>query len=401
MSIRLKFNSNLLKNAFSNIDSALSKDKESVISYYCCTLDGNLFSIYATNQASQTSVGILASIEGDLISNNDSIGNILTFLVKKEFLDIIKSFTGDVVLDIADKQVAIKNGKFVTRTKILDADGYPFFAKPDSLQSKKLFSMPFGKLKTLLKGVSFASLKDDNQVKEFSGILLECAENKIHTVATNRSMLDHEYVEYETENFYGILEFEGVNQLSRIHVDDDKNVDVHAYFNSEQKPLFISFTFMDTGDSNLPSIVAIVRIIPGILPNYSTLSIIGQENVNKITINAQELLSSLEKINLIAKNDRNNTVDFTISKGNLSVLYKNFEGEDTEDEIALTDAGEYGQESDKTETISFNLAMVINFLRNTISKDTFDFCWRNPVKPVECYINVDEFTESFIMVPIR
>jgi len=180
------------------------------------------------------------------------------------------------------------------------ADEYP---DNTFVQEGEPISIDSNKLKKLIKYTSFAAAQD-NMKPVLTGCLMELEDNKCIFAAIDgyRLAVKEEEIKYQGEN-KAIIPSKSLLEVYRIIEDLDEEIEIVL---SESH---ISFFVEDT--------VIISNLLEGEFIKYK--DIIKEGYVSKIKINTGKFKNSIERVSLLAKEDKNNLIIFKINNDNLTI----------------------------------------------------------------------------------
>jgi len=265
-----------------------------------------------------------------------------TTLPARKLFDITKSLPDDCIMEFSKEsshcQVLAGSSRFALSTR--DADDYPML---DSLQSPH--EIKFGsqkRLKRMLERTYFAMGVQD--VRSFlNGLLLEFEEGLATAVATDGHRLSLN--RQETQNTLEqkqqvILPRKAVSELIRLLTDGDS-------------PLVLQFSdqhlCLQVGDLRFSS-----KLISARFPDYQRVI---PKNLETSCVIQVDLLKQALSRSAIMSNDKYKGVRFALESGQLTLLARNQEQEESRDELSV----DYSSEP---VTVSFNISYVLDVLNS-------------------------------------
>ncbi|OSS42862.1 DNA polymerase 3 beta subunit [Desulfurella amilsii] len=371
-----EFNADIIAKIFNTVSIVPKKSNSDFLSNLYLWIQNDKLSLTATNEAFQETIEYTLA---------QPLEKEIKCYIKPDVAKLFKSFKDQVEIDFKDRLMIVKNNTFTATLKPTSVEEYDFFIK--NKQPDTIFALPFKDAKQFLNTV-FASLKEDGSMatREFTGVLIECKDNQINAVATNRMMLDNKVFNQETKDFYGIIEANAVRQLLKINAEQDAVLTFNTYYNDNNEPLYAEFIINDTDFT----IKIASKIIQGRFPDYKQISI--RKEATKATIPLQEFKVAVDRIYQVAKTETNPHITLTINQNLMEILYANDEGEESIDTIPLI----YCDAKDEVK-LQCLLLSLYPFLINTYNSDNIDLYWKDVVKPYEI---VNE-NEMFVFVPVR
>jgi len=357
--------------------TTLSKDKNSILSNYLLNIKDHKLTVTASNEIVQTSIEI-----GGLNGDNCEI------LAKPDLFTRLKVLSGEIQCKLKDDMLHIKNGNYKTTAKVFKNDGYPLESIEDyqvlgSFDSKDLIEF--------LKS-SIGTSSDEEQAREFTGVLVDIENGKANFVATNRARLlwTNKSIDNDAK-FYAIIEKDGVEQVSRILKDykDSTNVNV-LYKTDGDRIVKIAF--------QTDNIIVISKTIMGQFPQYQAVSLDNVTDISCVKFNRNELKESIQRVTAFATVDLALELTFKDDKtAKLNVTNK-------EGEVA-NDVVNFSVDSDKTFVplaINVNWKYILDFLNNVKTDEVYLY-YKEPIKPLELKALNDEngIEYVYIMTPVR
>lgn len=191
-------------------------------------------------------------------------------------------------------QVTIRSGKAEFNLNGQDVAEYPHLPQIKSDQS---FEMPIDLLKSVIKQTVFAvSTMETRPI--LTGVNLRLEDKKLHFTATDSHRLAAREVPAEGSEieFHSVvIPGKSLNELSKILDDTEEEIDINV---TENQILF------RTQNLNFLS-----RLLDGNYPETSRL--IPEESKTILHLNTRDLLHTIDRASLLAKEDRNNVVQLT------------------------------------------------------------------------------------------
>ncbi|WP_291494362.1 DNA polymerase III subunit beta [Desulfurella sp.] len=371
--MQFSIDASIIKKIIPGVSGGLSKDKNSILSNYHVSIKNKTLSLSSSNNIVQ--INITSSIESE---------GSCEFLAKPDLFERLKALNGEIFFELEDNLLTIKNGSYKTTAKIFDSNDYPLETTKDY---KTVTTFDTNDILELLKA-HIASSKDDEQTREFTGVLVEIDQNKVNFVATNRSRLFWINKEIENKtNFYCIIEKESILQLGRILKPNDK-VKI-LYKESSENITKIAF------QSNNATIIS--KVINGQFPQYQAVVLEDAQNVSCIVLDRESLKSSLQKV-LALSSDELAVVEFDIKENTVVLNVTNKEGE------VATDIVNFLTCEDKAHTqivLNINGRYTMDFLNN-VQSDSIYFYYKEAIKPLELKaISESKINYIFVMTPVR
>ncbi|MGC8790073.1 MAG: DNA polymerase III subunit beta [Desulfurella sp.] len=363
----------IIKKIIPSVSGALSKDKNSILSNYYVSIKDKILSLTSSNNTVQINVAYPVENTGNC-----------EFLAKPDLFERLKALNGEIYFELQDSLLTIKNGSYKTTAKIFKNNDYPLESTADY---NTIGTFDSNEILELLKA-HIASSKEDEQTREFTGILIEIDQNKANFVATNRSRLFwiNKKVDID-KNFYCIIEKEGILQLSRVLKANDK---IHMLYKGNPE----NITKIAFQSSNA---TIISKTINGQFPQYQAVVLEDAQNVSCIIFDRESLKSSLQKVLALSSDDLG-VVEFNIKENTVELTVTNKEGEVATDIIDFLTC----QEKTHTQiTLNINGRYTLDFLNNVQSSSIY-FYYKEAIKPLELKaISESKINYIYVMTPVR
>lgn len=225
----------------------------------------------------------------------------------KYFPEIIRKLPEDIVSIEVDSSLktVIRSGKAEFNLNGQDAEEYPLLPK---IQTDDTFEMPVNVLKNMIKQTVFAvSTMETRPI--LTGVNMRLANNRLHFVATD----SHRLASREVEIQDAAVQFENVvvpgkslQELNKILSDTDELIQISVTNNQ---------IFFRTKNINFLS-----RLLDGNYPETDRL--IPTQSKTKIKMKTKELLHTIDRASLLAKDEKNNVVRLS-TEGNMIEISSN------------------------------------------------------------------------------
>ena len=268
--------------------------------------------------------------------NLDQTGAIT--LPARKLLDICRSLPPESTLqfEVKPDKVAITSGKSRFILSSLPAGEYPLF---DMKESVSAFRIQQQSLRTLLENTRFAMAQQDVRYY-LNGLLLEIGENRLRAVATDghRLAMDETDIEAAQETVQVIVPRKGINELSRLLLDDEAEAEIEINANHIRvKNSAYCFTS---------------KLIDGKFPEYGR--VIPEVSPGPVIANREQLRNSLARASILS-NEKYRGVRIVLTANLLRALAHNPEQEEAEEELEVVYGG------DEME-IGFNVSYLLDTL---------------------------------------
>lgn len=225
----------------------------------------------------------------------------------KYFPEIIRKLPEDIVSIEVDSSLktVIRSGKAEFNLNGQDAEEYPLLPK---IQTDDTFEMPVNVLKNMIKQTVFAvSTMETRPI--LTGVNMRLANNRLHFVATD----SHRLASREVDIQDATVQFENVvvpgkslHELNKILSDTDELIQISVTNNQ---------ILFRTKNINFLS-----RLLDGNYPETDRL--IPTHSKTKIKMKTKELLHTIDRASLLAKDEKNNVVRLS-TEGNMIEISSN------------------------------------------------------------------------------
>jgi DNA polymerase-3 subunit beta len=273
----------------------------------------------------------------------------------KKLLDILRTFPSntEVTLTKRENRLQINAGKSRFSLQILPADDFPRMAKEDVPEIT--LTLQQQEFKNLLHLVQYAVAQQDIRYY-LNGLLLLVEGKHLKVIATDGHRLGYASIELEDqwERKETIIPRKTVLELSKLLVDSEKPIIIEIF----QKK--VRFDFSDT--------VLFSKVIEGKFPDFNRA--IPENNTKQFNINRLNFLQGLQRVAILSNaSEKFRGVRLIISNGTLSIVCKNSEQEEAQDDLEI----EYNQD---TIDISFNITYLLDVLNN-LNSDNVQCAFEN------------------------
>jgi len=247
--------------------------------------------------ATDLELSIVKVIKADIRQEGEIVvpGSFFSNYIKKLTNEQIELFVNDT------NQLKIGYSDSEGYVQCYKADEFPIIKK---VSNEKYFALKQNDFKTLVSKSIFAVAVDDSR-PILKGVLLEIAEQTIKAVALDgyRLALAKKVIVEASEDLSVIVPSRSLNEISKI-LEDNENV-VKFYV---QKNLLML---------EVDGICITTRLIEGEFINYK--DILPKDFTTECVINTAQFESTLERVSLLARLDRNNLVKFDIKENNILI----------------------------------------------------------------------------------
>ena len=211
-----------------------------------------------------------------------------TVVDMKMLNEIVRKIEDDVIeIEVNENLFILKSINGVFKLAVMNPDEYPKLPMFD-IQSSVILEQKI--LKEMIKRTIFSISNDENR-PIYNGALLKVEDNILTIVAIDgfRLALRKNLSTKEINNFKSIIPGKVLSELLKVLSDED-NTNVKIGVNKNQ-------ALFEIGNTTIIS-----RIIEGEFLNYN--SIIPESSETKIRLKTKNLLDSLERVSLFAKENK-------------------------------------------------------------------------------------------------
>ncbi|SIS91748.1 DNA polymerase III subunit beta [Salimicrobium salexigens] len=269
---------------------------------------------------------IPAEEDGTVHIENIEPGSIV--LQAKYFPDIVRKVPDNTVEIESDhtKNVTIRSGSAEFHLNGQDAEEYPSLPQ---LRTENSFDMPTDLLKRLIKQTGFAVSTSETR-PILTGVHVSTEEENLQFVATDSHRLASRKISLETEETLNlpsvVIPGKSLSELNKILDDTGDSVQISI---TDNQILF-----------RTKHLYFLSRLLEGNYPETSRL--IPNESKTTVLIDSKELLQSVDRASLLAKENRNNVVRLLTKENNQIEIHGNSPevGNVTEEVTADTIDGE-------------------------------------------------------------
>lgn len=296
----------------------------------------------------------------------------------KKLLDILRTFPTDleVTLIKSDSRLLINAGKSRFSLQMLPAEDFPRMAIED--QPEITVNLAQNVLKNLLNLVQYAMAQQDIRYY-FNGLLLVVEDRDLKVITSDGHRLA--YASVELENQYSkretIIPRKTILELSKLLDDSEKLVTIEIF------PKKIRFKFSE--------VTLLSKVIEGKFPSFN--QIVAKTNSKQFRIDRLNFLQGLQRVAVLSDtSDKFRGVRLVVSKNMLSIICKNKEQEEAQEELEI----EYDQE---TTDISFNITYLLDVLNN-LNNDSVQCAFENTDSSTLFSLPDDDHFK-YIVMPMR
>lgn len=312
------------------------------------------------------------SIETKVEATIEEEGTIV--LDAKLFGEIIRKLPNDIIeintLENNLIEIICQKSRFTLI--YMNSDEFP---NPPIINENMIFSITEKTLKNMIKGTIFATAQDETR-PILTGVLFQIKDKILNLVALDgyRLALKNQYVDTDT-TINAVIPGKTLNEVSKILEDIEENVNITF------TPNHILFSIGKTK--------IISRLLDGEFISYS--SIIPEEFNLEVIAKKVELLNSIERASLMAKEGNTNLVKFDISNDKM-IITSNSQLGKVREELNITLQGQELQ-------IAFNSKYLLDVLK-IMEEEEVVLQFSSSISP--CVIkNKDLDNCTYLVLPVR
>lgn len=285
-----------LSDAVLKVSKALSvKAANPVLEGIKITAKGDSLTLLATDME----LTIEKRIKADVLMEGETV------VVGKYFVDFVKKLEKEQIelCRLFDGGLQIKYADSESELQVFPAENFPKIEKD---ANGSYFEISQKNFKEVVEKSAFACSSDDSR-PILKGCLFEIADNKLTTVALDgfrMAVVKKDIV--ASGDIKAVIPSRALSEITRLLDKDENNVKVYLQKNS----LFVE----------VENTCLISRLIEGEFVKYN--HILPTNFENKVTVNRQALLNSIERASIVARNDRYNVVKFDIKEEVMNISSK-------------------------------------------------------------------------------
>lgn len=291
------------------------------------------------------------------------------------FTDIIRKLPNEEIeIDVIDNNVTIKclSSEFTIIGQASDE-----FPNMSDIKDDNQLTIDKEIFKNMIKKTSFSASIDESR-GIIIGVLIEIEKENINMVALDgfRMAVTRQKMKSE-KNEKIIVSARILNEIYKILLDDEINKDLSLIIDNKKAVII----FDDT--------IIIARLLEGDFINYK--EIIPKSHKCCVKVNKDELLDSIERASLLAREGKNNLIRVTVEDNKMIINSRSEEGK-VHEEVFIQREGE-GLE------IGFNSKYIIDILK-VIEDEELIFEFNTNISP--CLIkSIESDTFEYLVLPVR
>ncbi|WP_079529048.1 DNA polymerase III subunit beta [Halobacillus hunanensis] len=248
---------------------------------------------------------IPAEEDGIVYVENIEPGSVV--LQAKYFPEIVRKLPQKTVDIESDnrRNITIRSGKAEFHLNGQDAEEYPQLPQ---LHTEDSFELPIDLLKNLIRQTVFAVSTSETR-PILTGVHVKLEEEELHFTATDSHRLASRKIPLETKTDLPpvVIPGKSLTELNKILGDSEDTIELSV---TENQVLF-----------RTKHLYFLSRLLDGNYPETSRL--IPEESKTTVKIDTKELLQSVDRASLLAKENRNNVVRLITKEDNQIEIYGN------------------------------------------------------------------------------
>lgn len=299
----------------------------------------NVLIVVDQNEMSLTGTDLEVELQAKQLLNDPAVSGKITVPCRKLF-DICRALpsSSSVSLSVEDARLLVRSGKSRFTLATLPANDFPNL--DDTLTNARAITLSQRALKQLIDKTAFAMAQQDVRYY-LNGMLFEVTSNQLRVVSTDGhrlAMADTSIVSELDDTLQVIVPRKGVQELSRLLVDDDSEVS-----------LLIGNNHLRVTVGN---VIFTSKLIDGRFPDYER--VLPKNGDRMLMADREELKSSLQRASILC-NEKFRGIRLNISEGVLKITATNPDQEQAEEELPV----DY---SSQALEIGFNVGYLLDVL---------------------------------------
>lgn len=328
----------------------------------------------AGNQIRLAASDLDFSIEKQINANVEEEGSLV--LPARLFCDIIRKLpNADVEIEEKENNIVVVRCLSSEFNIVgLSAEEFPSMGEINE-QDRVSFNKNI--FRDLIKKTSFAASIDESR-GVITGVLIEMNENSLSMVALDgfRMAIAREAVKNSDDKKI-LISSRILNEINKIIMDSDEEDDISFILDSKKAAVLSDQTKI------------VIRLLEGDFIKYR--DILPKESQCRLVLSRDELLSSIERASLLAKEGKNNLIKMAIEGDSVTITSRSEEGNVKE----VVDAEKTGNDLE----IGFNSKYMMDALK-VIPDDEISMEFNNSVSP--CLVKpVQGDSYEYLILPVR
>lgn len=354
-----------LSDAVLKVSKALSvKSSYPVLEGIKITAKGDTLSLLASDME----LTIEKKIKAEILMEGETV------VVGKYFVDFVKKLEKEQIelCKIEDGKLQIKYSESVSELQVFPVENYP---KIEMNKEGDFFEIPQKDFKKLVERTVFACSLDDSR-PILKGCLFEVENGTLSVVSLDGFRMAVSKKEIVSSgDFKVVIPSRTLNEITRLLDKEEETVKIILKNNS---------LFVEVENTTLIS-----RLIEGEFVKYN--HILPTNFENKVTVNKNAFLNSIERASIVAKNDRFNIVRLDIKEKAINVSAKSEIGNVNEN-VNINLEG-------KDLTIAFNGKYIMDFLK-VVDADFINLNLNTAIDPC-VFSPVGDENFIYLVLPVR
>ncbi len=296
-----------------------------------------------------------------------------TVVVGKYFVDFTRKLEKEQVelSRLFDGQLQIKYSDSESELQVFSAESFPIIKKEEQ---ENYFEIKQKDFKALVERITLACSVDDSR-PILKGCLFEIKDKILTAVALDgfRMSVCKKQID-ASGDFSAIIPARTLGEIVRL-LEKEESIKVYIQKNT----LLVEFE----------NTIIYSRLIEGEFVKYSHILPTSFENV--VTVKKDNLLQSIERASIVAKNDKYNVIKFDIKENIMNVIAKSEVG-NVNESVIINLKG-------KDLLIAFNGKYLLEYLK-TVEEEFININLNSPIDPcIISPITSEEFT--YLILPVR
>lgn len=290
------------------------------------------------------------------------------------FVDIIKKLSSeDITIEVIENNVIIKsfNSEFsiVGQSK----DDFP---QMDALDYEDTIKIEKEIFKNMIKQTSFSASQDESR-GVIVGTLIEMSQNYINMVSLDgfRMSVRKEYIDLNIQKNI-IIHTRILNEIYKILTDEDDKF-INIFINQKNMIIKINDTIVHS------------RLMEGNFIDYK--NILPKTFNCTVKVNKEDMLDSLERASLLAREGKNNLIKMNIGEEKIIISSRSEEGK-VQEEV-------YSEKEGENLDIGFNSKYIIDILRNIDDEEIYIKLITSVSPVIISPLEGDSF--EYLLLPVR
>ncbi len=354
-----------LSDAVLKVSKALSiKSTNPILEGIKIKAEGDFLILTATD----TELTIIKKIKADVLMEGETV------VVGKYFVEFAKKLEKEQVelSNLTGEKLEIKYSDSVSDLQIFSTENYP---KTNINEEGNYFSLSQAEFKKIVERSVFSCSVDDSR-PILKGCLFETKESNLTVVSLDgfRMSVIKKNVDCNGD-FSAVIPSRTLQEITRLLDKDEENLKVILNNNT----LIVE----------IENSILISRLIEGEFVKYNHILPTNFENI--VSVNKNQLLSSIERASIVAKNDRYNIIKFDIKEETMSISAKS--------EIGNVNENVNINLNGKDITIAFNGKYIMDFLK-ICDEEFINLNFNSPIDP--CIIQpMGDEGFLYLVLPVR